>query len=1055
MNPIEAAVRRPYTVAVATILAVLFGWLALRAIPVQLKPTVDVPRISINTGFRGAGAEEVEEQLTRELEEVLQSVDGVLEIVSESSDGNSSITLEFDFGTDPQLAVVDVINKLSRVERLPPEADEPYIDIDAGGWDLIVMWLAIDSGYGADEVRRLVEEDVRARIERVEGVASILLSGGSEREIQVRLDPDALAARGVPIGDVVDALSGGNLNVAGGTVETATRSLVVRTVGRAPLPAQLADLIVKETASGSVRLGEVAQVVDGYREITGFTSIDGRPGVAIGIRRQAGANVVELMERIDAMIDSTNTIFANRGIDLVLRPVYRETTYIEAALAFVTDNLVVGAGLAVAVLLLFLRSVRSVLVVALSIPISLVTVFLVVQAMGRTLNVISLAGVAFASGMVVDNAIVVLENIFRHLEAGKSSVRAAIDGGREVWGGVLASTLTTIAVFLPVLLQGDEASELFADMALAISAAVALSLLVALSVVPVLSSLLYRKGHEDDRADAHDPGVLDDRDVVDARAGLGFIGRGYERFTDALARPGAASSAGKAGLVLLVLAVALASLRLTPPAEYLPTGNRNLVMFFADAIPGTRVESVMDNIARFEDWMLEQPETGRMFAVAAPGFNGGGVVLKDEHASAEGLAEFHQRLYGPSATLPGFRFVVPVRSSLFEDPGKQFEIELSGPDLAVLERASAQLEQRVGAVPGVEFVRGSLVTGRPQLIVSVDENRAKDLGLDVSEIGQVVATLVQGRRTTALIDGGREVEINVLAPPERVSSPDDLAAVRFVDGAGRLVELGSVATIERTVGPRSVRRLERERNVLITVNIAADAPLEQVVDRVESEVFPELSAELGPAYTLAMGGSADKLRSTLTSLGSGFGFSLLIVYLLLVALFRSWFTPLVILVTVPLALTGGLIGIRVAHDLSGGQAAFDVIAMLGFVILAGLVVNNAILIVHQANNLREAGLPARRALTVSARSRLRPIAMTIITTVSAMLPLALGGGAGAELYQGLGAIIVGGLLVSTLFTLFLVPALLSLGHDLNGEPGEGDTAPASESAGAASLAPRR
>jgi len=406
------------------------------------------------------------------------------------------------------------------------------------------------------------------------------------------------------------------------------------------------------------------------------------------------------------------------------------------------------------------------------------------------------------------------------------------------------------------------------------------------------------------------------------------------------------------------------------------------------------------------------------------------VILKSEYGDGGTLAEFHQRMFGPAMTTAGFRSIVPVRSSLFENPGKQFEVELSGPDLALLEETARDLEGRLRATSGVTSVRSSLVSGQPELRITVDEVRAKDLDLDVAEVGRIVETLVAGRRITEMIDGGREVDLNVVAPQSRVQSREDLAGLRFLTRANKVVSLGDVAGVRRTVGPQSIRRLERQRNALFTVNIAQDAPLEEVVDRVENHIFPGLLAELGPAYSLRVGGSADALRTTLGALSSGFGLSILIIYLLLVALFRSWLSPFVILVTVPLALSGGLVGIRVAAELSPGAAAFDVISMLGFVILAGLVVNNAILIVHQRNNFEAQGVSRRRALADAARTRLRPILMSVTTTVVGMLPLAVGGGAGAELYQGLGAVIVGGLFFSTVFTLILVPVLLSLGEDV-------------------------
>ena len=439
---------------------------------------------------------------------------------------------------------------------------------------------------------------------------------------------------------------------------------------------------------------------------------------------------------------------------------------------------------------------------------------------------ISLAGIAFASGMVVDNAIVVLENVFRHLEMGKRPRQAAIDGGREVWGGVLASTLTTIAVFVPIVLQRDEASQLFADIAIAISAAVSLSLVVALTVVPVLASLLYRRAQ------------------TPRAGGGGPIARLYGGFCGWLTNPRPGRAGVKLGFALLVVAGAVASVKLAPPAEYLPTGNRNLVMFFAEPIPGTKPEAISENYERFEREVMSWPEFERMFAVSG-GFNGGGIVLKDEYATAEGLEQFVKKLFPVGFMLPGWRSFVPVRSSIFRDPGKQFEVELSGPDFAALEDAAERMTGRLRGVQGVDSVRSSLVTGRPELQVAVDEAKAKDLGLDVSAIGRVVETVVAGRRISTMIDAGREVDVNVVAPQWRVASPGDLEALPFLTADDRELTLGSVAEVTRTTGPQSIRRLERERNVLLTVNIAADAPLEQVVGEVEGQVFPAMMRGAG------------------------------------------------------------------------------------------------------------------------------------------------------------------------------------------------------------------
>jgi HAE1 family hydrophobic/amphiphilic exporter-1 len=1041
VNPVEASVARPYTVAVAVILAMVFSWLAFERIPIQLKPTVDTPRITVTTGFRGASAIEVEEQITRELEEELQRVEGLTKMFSESTEGRSVVTLEFAFGTDTSLAVVDAINKLSRISRLPEEADEPRIDIVSEAGTQAIMWIAVRSSYEPNRVRRIVDDEVEARISRVSGIAGLILAGGSEREVQVRVDPERLVGHGVTYGELSRSLTAANLNIRGGTIETAKRQWVVRTVGRAEVPARIQDVVVKETPGGRVLLGDVATVVDDYAEIADTVNINGRPGVAMGVQRKTGANVVSAIRGVDAALADMNEGFRDRGIDVELVPVYRETEYIDQALEFVTENLVWGTLLSVIALLVFLRSWRSVLIISLSIPICLATVFPVMQALGRTINVISLAGLAFASGMVVDNATVVLENIYQHLDRGKTLLRACVDGGREVWGGVLASTLTTVFVFIPVLLEGDEASQLFIDMAIVISASVLISLVVALTVVPVLSNLLLR-GRRVPKAFSLEG---------TRRMPLGFVGRAYGRTMDALVSAWPGSLAAKVGLVLVVGALSAAAFRIRPSPEYLPSGNRNLIFFFAVPAPGTRVEAVRDNFRPLEDWVLAQPEAERMFVVNLPQFRGGGVALKRQHATRDGLAAFEGKMWAAAAACPGFLFVVPSRISIFQDPGKQFEIEISGPDFDALEHASQSMQATLRALPEVTAVRPSLITGRPELRVSLDEERAKELGLSVADVGTVIETAVAGRRLTTLIEGGREIDVNVVVPPERIRSVHDLETLPFVapDGTS-VVSLGAVAGVEAVTGPLSVRRLERQRNILLTVNITQDAPLSDVVQRVEEEIFPPIAASLGPAYALGFGGSADKLRTTLESLTGGFALSVLIVYLLLVALFRSWVSPFIILTTVPLAMAGGILGIRVAADLSGGHVAFDVLSMLGFIILAGIVVSNAILIVHQANNNVEYGMNPRTALAQSARSRLRPILLTQITTVTGLIPLALGSGPGSELYQGLAAIITGGLILSTVFTLFLTPILMSIGHDARGVPNDpgGATArpPASESA---------
>ncbi len=1018
MNPVRFAVERPYTIAVAVILALLFSVLAYQKIPVQLKPTVDSPIINITTVYRGAGPLEVEEQITREIEELVQGAEGLSKLTSSSSEGVSNVTLEYTWGINKDTALIDVINKLSQMPPLPEEAEEPVVSLSNPMERELAMWLVIESHYPAEKIRQFVEEDIKPQLERVDGVSDLMIVGGSEREVQVQIDPDRLAARGIRFAEVTDALRRGYIDLRGGTVETPSIQLTVRTEGRDPSLSKIEDIVIRRDAEGSVRVGDVAKVVDTFQEGGTIVRTGGAPTVAIGVGREAGANVVKMIEGVDAVMLELNESFRTRAIDLHLKAVHRDTEYLNLAIDFVRQNLLLGAVLAMIVLLLFLRSVRSVLIVGLAIPISLITVFLVMQALGRTLNVISLAGLAFAAGMVVDNAIVVLENIFRHFEKGKNAREAAIEGGREVWGGVLAATLTTVAVFLPIVGITEEAGQLFTDLAIAISAAVALSLIVALTVVPTLSAIFYRAGSSSG-------------EKARAPREPGWIARWYGGVADRLAGHGRASTFAKLGLIVLVLAGTLASLRVVPPAGYLPSGNRNLTLYLGQPIPGMRTEALEEVMMPLEQWLLEQPEIDRYFLVLAGAFNGGGVVLKDEYADGPGLQAFQRKFTPITFGIPGFRFMIPIPSSLFRDAGKAFTVEITGPDLAKLAVVATELQARLGDWPGVQprGVSSDYIEGRPELQVHVDPHLAAEAGMSVQQVGQVVETAIAGSRVGKWSDGSRDYDLLAVVPPERVRDDAELASLPLITTTGERTTLGALARVERTSGPQSVQRLERRRAITLSVNLLPETVLEDVLTSVQNEVVGPAAAALTSDYRIELGGSADKFSRTLEQLVSSFWLAILITYLLLVALFRSWVSPFVILLTVPLALSGGLFGITLASA-NSPNAAYDLLSMLGFVILAGIVVNNAILIIHQANQIADTGVERRQALADAARTRLRPILMSVTTSVCGMLPLALGTGSGSELYQGLAAVVVGGLLVSTIFTLFLVPALLSLGWDV-------------------------
>ncbi|MFK5955901.1 MAG: efflux RND transporter permease subunit [Planctomycetota bacterium] len=1018
MNPIRYAIARPYTIAVAVIFALLFSLLAYRKIPVQLKPTVDQPVLSVQTTYRGASPVEVEEQITRPIEDLLQGISGLEELRSGSVEGVSTVLLRFGWGVNKDRVMVDVVNKLSQLQALPPDADEPVVSLSAPMNIEIAMWIVSESPYDANRVRQLVADEVEPLLSRVDGVSNLMIVGGEEREIRVEVDPERLVSRGVTWQELLQSLRRGYLDRRGGTVETATRQVVVRTVGREQDPAAIAKVLIRRDAEGTIRIGDVADVIDGHRELRSIVRGNGERVIAIGVNREAGANVVTMIHGVEEQLKVLNARFAARGLQLQFNPVYRDTTYLEEALEFVWSNMRLGAGLAILVLLLFLRSWRSVLVVAVSIPISLAMVFLVMEILGRTINVVSLAGLTFAAGMVVDNAVVVLENVFRHMEMGKKVRVAAEDGGREVWGGVLASTLTTMAVFLPIFGMQEEAGQLFADLAIAIAAAVGFSLVVSLTVVPTLLSLLYR-------------GRKLKREGLAATKTPGQLMRSYSALVACLTGRSNFSLMIKAALLAIVVLLSVVAIKLVPAAGYLPNGNANMVFFFSGPIPGTRPEAMESSLRPVEDWIREQPETGKYFMVFGSQFNGGGVILKPEYANGPALDAFQAKFLPICLSAPGTRFMVPVRQSLFRDSGKQFTVEIRGSDLAVLGATAKELQAKLGTWPGVQAfgVQNDYVDGRPEFRVEVNGPRAYEAGMSVQDVASVVETALAGSIVGTWGGSGRDIDVVAVVSGERLLSLDSLKQLPLVTPLGGVTYLGSLANISRGTGPESVNRIERERGITLTVSLEPDAALQAVLEDVRANLIEPTAAALPAGYDVRLGGAADKFATTLDELTNSFWLAIVLTYLMLVSLFRSWMQPIVILVTVPLAMTGGLIGITLADRWFPG-ASYDLLAMLGFVILAGIVVNNAILIIHQANQFRAAGEERRLALAHAARTRLRPILMTVATTCFAMLPLAMGQGAGAELYQGLAAVILGGLVLSSLFTLLLVPALVSLGWDV-------------------------
>jgi HAE1 family hydrophobic/amphiphilic exporter-1 len=1038
MKLVDISIKKPVSVTVGVILVVLFGFISLLRIPIQLTPNVDKAEISVETSWRGASPVEVEREVVDVQEDELKNVEGLDTIKSESRDGLAYIQLLFEVGTDTDAALLKVSNHLDQVKQYPDDMDKPVVK-SGSRWGKAIAWIVLKAQEGYEGVLSheydFCDEYVKPRLERIPGVASANIFGGQERELQVIIDSDAMAARDMTIPELMRALEVENRNISAGDFDEGKRRYIVRTVGEYEGPEDVSRVIVKRVNGVPITVGDVARVSMGHEDIRMVVRHDGIPTIVMNAVREAGSNVLIVMKRLtDALEELNNGLLKDRKLSI--ERVYDETNYIYSAIGLVKQNIVVGGILAIVVLLVFLRNVTSTLIVSLAIPISAVGTFLLMTLFGRNINVVSLAGMSFAIGMVVDNSIVVFENIFRHREMGKSRVEAARDGTVEVWGAVLASTLTTIAVFLPILFVQEEAGQLFRDIAIAISSAVGLSLVVSMTVIPCLSARILgsvKKPRKKTKSSWSLYGLA------------GAVTDGMARFVYWVC--GRIST--RAGVVVIMtgLAVGMAWF-LMPKTEYLPAGNREILFGFILPPPGYNLDELQNIAENVEEGILPLIEDGQESAVAKelglpPVKNffyvawGQQVFMGIISKIQERTRELMPYAYGVLGKIPGIWPFVQ-QPSLFESDvgeGRSIKIEIKGPELEVLIALGRQIFGQVAAhLPGAQIRPiPSLDLGNPEMRIVPNRDRLTRIGMTTADLGKAVDALIDGAIATEYRLYGEEIDLVVKGEEARLERTQDVANLLIQTPMGERVTLGSLADIRLEEGPTQINHIGSERAITIQVNPPAEVPLEEAMATIEDKVVGPIksSDQLGSLYRIDLSGTADDLIRTRQALQWNFVLAIVISYLLMAALFENFIYPLIIMFSVPLAAAGGFIGLLLVNvyiDALGQPPQYlDIITMLGFVLLIGIVVNNAILIVHQAlNNIRDSQMEPRVAIRESVRSRIRPIYMSSVTSVFGMAPLVLTPGAGSEFYRGLGSVVVGGLLVSTVFTIFLVPALLSL-----------------------------
>jgi len=1023
MSLIRNAINKPVAVAVVVILVVMFGIIGLTSLPVQLTPDVETPQITVSTAWGGATPYELEKEIIEQQEEVLKGLQGLTKMESACYNNYGEVTLSFQVGTDLDNALLRTSNKLGEVPSYPRNADKPIIEA-AGAQSSPVIWMVLkvtnDNPEPINHYRTFFEDHIRQHLERIKGIGSLLVFGGTENELDIIVDMEALARHNISINQVIRAVTQANTNVSAGVMAMGKKNYRIRTVSQFqnqndPLTVVLADNGISRTY-----LHDVATIAPGYKKEDVSVLHNGEQVIVVGVRKEQGANVLDLTDRMEARINELNQeTLADKG--LYFEMVYNQRPYINRAINLVKQNVLIGGALAICVLLLFLRSLRATITTAVSIPISAVGTFIFLWIMGRNLNVVSLAGISFAVGMLVDNSIVVLENIDRHRKMGKSSYDAALEGTREVWGAVLASTATTVAVFLPVIFIQEESGQLFRDIAIAITFSITLSLLVSITVIPSLIHLFYRG----------------QKQLPVTRLQQSVLGPMLSRFIMSLSRLFLKNSLTR---ITTIIAFTGFSIGLTawllPPGEYLPQGNRNLILNILIPPPGYAPEK-LKSIGRgiyqdakpyfTEDGKDGIPQVKTIFYVGADRFNLFGAISTHETKAKDMMPLFSRIMH----SIPGM-FGISIQAGIFDNgigQGRNIDVNISGERIdSIIDASRALFGTISGQIKGAQ-VRPipSLETSYPEVQIIPDKTKLAANGLSEQELGRYVDILMDGRKIEEYRpEGVNQIDLVLKGDSQVFTKPEDLLQASIINGFGDLIQVADVASLIYTEGMPQINHLERKRTITLQVTPPADIPLQTAMETIEQSILPGLlQAGKLNEVSVELGGNADKLTQTRKALQWNLALALVITYLLMAALFENFLYPLIILFSVPLAAAGGFIGLRLVNTFIAPQG-FDVLTMLGFIILIGTVVNNAILIVHQSlNNVRYNNIIGIKAITEAVRTRIRPIFMSAATSLLGMLPLVIATGSGSELYRGLGAILLGGLAMSTLFTLFVIPALLA------------------------------
>ncbi len=1018
MNIAASSVRFPITVIVRVLLVVVFGYVCSTFLPVELKPDTQQPTLAVATTFPGAAPEEVEGEITTRFEEMISGVSNMLYTQSFSSFGISVIIVFYKPGTDLDLAASEIQRNIDRVTDLPQSVQLPQIMKASDRVSLPIYQFAMTGNMDLVTASTWAEKDIAPRIRRIPGIGDCQYEGGRTRQIRITYDAERLKARRLTVNDVKQAVDKTNFNQSGGYFVQGTREWTLRTVGEPANADAFLKVIVSKPGQPIVYLSDIADVEDLYDRPDSYCRINGQPGIVFNVLGQAGANILQSIGAVDQQLALLQQDYGPRGARF--ERIYDSSNYIRDAIRVVKHSLIEAVLLVLLVLFLFLRNVRSIFIVATSIPVSIIGAFIGMYLMKYSINVLSLAGLALSVGIIVDDAIVVLENIYRHrYEEGKSILQACVDGTQEVGMAVFMSTLTTAAVFMPILLIKGEIGKLFGPVAFIISTTIFLSLFDAFTVVPMLASRWMR---EDTAPSARTsrlmyPILLLGR-IAD-KVGRGLI-HALVFFLGGTKR--------KLALLAAVVALFLVSYLALPGMGYLPTGGTNLIKVQIATPEGSSLEQNSQVMKILEErWRKIK---GVRNIVAIPNRQDSRnvifIVCDREEDSGVPIITIARTANRMARDLP-FKAVNPIQFPLFGNIFSRsniVDIRIMGESYPMIEKLIKQLMELGKGVKGVIFAYTDLALRKPEVQVKVDPERAAAFGFQPKDIADAVEAAGGGQFTTSQYDvAGRYYYIKIMGAEKDLKTVADMERIMLTAPSHPDIQtpLTSVASVETTFGPLQINHYNSKRAARVQLTMQG-RPLSDVFRDVNEGIRTEMPIPFG--YAAVPVGAVNYLQTLLKAIGLVFPLSVVVVYLLLVIQFQSFVRPLSIIISVPLS----IIGANVIVNVSGVH--FDSFTMLGYILMVGLVVKNAIILITYAVQLMDGGSPRDEALILAARRRMRPIFMTAIAMVLGMLPLALKQGAGAEIYNGLAMAVVGGLSTATLFTLVFIPVVYTLLDDL-------------------------